>query len=755
MKNRILTIALIILCSNIIQTVDGQTLVTEWAHTFLQDTLPNGVDYSDIFPFNDYDQGTGIAIDQANNNIQVGSYSGTFYNDTSALIVFEETYFQGFVRKRTSDGDVIWTKYINGNLRIEPADIVTDINNNLYICGFFIDSIDLDPSPASVIVSSGSTGKIKSFLIKLDSNGDFVFGKTWVQGGDIKLVQIELGSGGDIYLAGSYSGNTDVDPGPASILESAGSGTTDGLVLRLNDNGEYLDHYVLDGTPSAAIIDFTIDDDSSIYVVGQFTGASYLNPIDTTLQLISTAFSDGILLKLNSNLNYAWSHQFASNSDAYYSNVVVKNGEIAVSVSFSASSTQIYGNDTVEIENPYNTLSFVIQKFDTSGNHIKTNAYAHESGSGEIETLQFDEYQNLYAIGTFGGAIDFSAGAGTDIDSVSNIQTFILVLDQGYQNAKHFSLDGEFLSYRSALDKFGAIYLSGEFIQTFNAGIVQDSSFIYNEGWGGVWEALLVKIDDLNEYSSISEDACDGYLSPSGTYIWNVGGTYKDTIPLVSGGDSVLTIVLNVIYTTRDTFSLTVCDQYISPSGKYNWTTTGIYFDTLYNAAGCDTVLVYDLTINAAFGMITELDSNLLSIGDWDSHQWLDCDDNYNKVWGQRDSIFTPESSGNYAVEVTFNGCTDTSTCYYYQDALGVDEMKVMSFQIYPNPSNGSFHLNFEEILVNAEVKIWSVVGSILFMYEGQKGKVIPIQTNLASGLYFVTVTKANGQQMTQKISVK
>ena len=48
---------------------------------------------------------------------------------------------------------------------------------------------------------------------------------------------------------------------------------------------------------------------------------------------------------------------------------------------------------------------------------------------------------------------------------------------------------------------------------------------------------------------------------------------------------------------TSSTHIEVACDSFISPSGKI-WTGTGIYLDTIPNAAGCDSILFYNLIIN-------------------------------------------------------------------------------------------------------------------------------------------------------------
>lgn len=104
----------------------------------------------------------------------------------------------------------------------------------------------------------------------------------------------------------------------------------------------------------------------------------------------------------------------------------------------------------------------------------------------------------------------------------------------------------------------------------------------------------------VNDSSSatIAPVACDSYTSPSGNYTWASSGTYMDTILNSAGCDSIITIDLTVHYSSFSNISPVVCDSYTSPSGMYNWTSSGTYMDTIPNAMGCDSVVTIDLTVN-------------------------------------------------------------------------------------------------------------------------------------------------------------
>src|SRR5690606_4584585 len=103
---------------------------------------------------------------------------------------------------------------------------------------------------------------------------------------------------------------------------------------------------------------------------------------------------------------------------------------------------------------------------------------------------------------------------------------------------------------------------------------------------------------DNSTTATIAPVACDSYTSPSGNFTWTTSGTYMDTIPNTAGCDSLIAENLTIDNSTTDTIAPVACDSYTSPSGNFTWTTSGTYMDTIPNAAGCDSVITVNLTID-------------------------------------------------------------------------------------------------------------------------------------------------------------
>lgn len=102
----------------------------------------------------------------------------------------------------------------------------------------------------------------------------------------------------------------------------------------------------------------------------------------------------------------------------------------------------------------------------------------------------------------------------------------------------------------------------------------------------------------VNSFSTIAEQACGPYTSPSGNYTWTTSGTYYDTIPNSFNIDSIMTIQLNVGAHTSATQTETALDSYTWPVNNQTYTASGQYTAVIPNASGCDSTITLDLTMN-------------------------------------------------------------------------------------------------------------------------------------------------------------
>lgn len=116
---------------------------------------------------------------------------------------------------------------------------------------------------------------------------------------------------------------------------------------------------------------------------------------------------------------------------------------------------------------------------------------------------------------------------------------------------------------------------------------------IYVTEGNEVWQ---LEFDNCTNGSSsvITTTACDKYTLNGHTYVGS--GMYTQRLTNAAGCDSIITLNLTINYSTHCTTTATACDSFTWQGKTY--TSSGFYNDTLVSSNGCDSILSLALTIN-------------------------------------------------------------------------------------------------------------------------------------------------------------
>jgi len=159
-----------------------------------------------------------------------------------------------------------------------------------------------------------------------------------------------------------------------------------------------------------------------------------------------------------------------------------------------------------------------------------------------------------------------------------------------------------------------------------------------------------------------------------------------------------------------------------------------------------------NVVVNSVDVNVTQSGSLLTADAIGAAYMWLDCDNGNAIVNGETNQAFTPAVTGNYAVEVTENGCVDTSACYLV-DYTGLDDLFSASLLVYPNPSNdGYFNIQFEGTI--SAVVLYDMLGRII---------AVPFNVNqgtldaslLEAGKYIISINSNEGVFIKQIVITK
>tara|TARA_Y100000385_G_scaffold289406_1_gene358745 strand:- start:6422 stop:8032 length:1611 start_codon:yes stop_codon:yes gene_type:complete len=267
---------------------------------------------------------------------------------------------------------------------------------------------------------------------------------------------------------------------------------------------------------------------------------------------------------------------------------------------------------------------------------------------------------------------------------------------------------------------------------------------------------IIISENCTSSASSLVATSCYSYTSPSGNYTWTTSNTYMDTIPNASGCDSVITIDVTINDTTFGSESATSCGDFIWASNGITYTSTGTYMDTLVGALSCDSIATLNLTVNPVDNSVSQTGTLILTANAGGAtYQWLDCDNGNAPIVGETSQSYLATTNGNYAVIVTQNGCSDTSTCLAITEAAVFENGFGPGLSVFPNPTSGDITIELDEYNKEVTIVVTTVLGQEVSRgtYDGSKN--IELNLDGATGYYFVEISAANGKKARVKVLKK
>lgn len=347
-----------------------------------------------------------------------GTFQGTIDFDPNPVDVVEFTAVgntDAYIISFFPDGDLRFA-YVWGGSGSDGARGIGGYQNNIYVTGYFRDTVDFKPGPFTE--EHKAVAEHDVYVSKFDGYGDHQWTATW--GGSCGSYYQDVGSDvlatsdGDVFVIGHFQGTADFDP-TTGVHNLTSWGSSDAFINWLNSDGSFVDAGIWGGLGYDGCGDIARSSSGDIYLTGFFEGFADMNPTGGLNNRSSNGDYDAFIVKLlttETSLVYddavTWGGLY---SDVGYG-VAAHDGGVYVTGKFE--STVDFDPGAGEDEHSSNEAEDVfLSSFDTSFAFLWARTWGGEGNDIGLG-LDTDDPGNAFISGIFTTVVDFDPGIGED-----------------------------------------------------------------------------------------------------------------------------------------------------------------------------------------------------------------------------------------------------------------------------------------------------------------------------------------------------
>jgi hypothetical protein len=209
-----------------------------------------------------------------------------------------------YVAKYNSSGSYIWAKSFGGFDGERLQDMCIDNNGNIFTTGDFFMQVDFDPGTGVYTLTSHNSNDI--FVQKLNSQGNFVWARSFGGNNPDLSYGIAADSDGNVYTYGAFSSDTvDLNPTASSSFfvnrNTYTYGSDDIFIQKLDGMGNFVFGKTLGGTFYDSPERIYVDESDNIYVCGYYESDSVFFDGQNQSFIITNGGTDGFFAMYTQN----------------------------------------------------------------------------------------------------------------------------------------------------------------------------------------------------------------------------------------------------------------------------------------------------------------------------------------------------------------------------------------------------------------------------------------------------------------------
>lgn len=712
-----------------------------------------------------------------------------------------------FLQKFNHQGKLLWAKHWGSTKNDAINGICTDANENVVLIGKFNDSMDLNPGLGRDLhMPHGPLADVNaSFMIKLDSNGNYLWGNS-IENDASPFNQLDIDNYGNIYTTGQFLGTIDIDPSPnKQLFKNNNSGRNNIILSKFNAKGKLVWANHLKGTGKEHyVVSISVNQIGQVLIFGSFAGTIDLYDNTTKHQITSSGYSQiGFLARYTAKGVLTWSGLYKAKVRVEPTDAILNNsGHMYVTGAFidsldidpSPAKKMIYANQQIDFSDAF------MSKLDSNGRLVHSFVYSSPSNT-HIWGLQLDENENIHACGIFSGTMDFDPGPRKYWYS-GTFSAFYLRLDSSLNYLKTWV----FNNYQSGTLSANCSYHNG---QVIIAGLMRGKMDL-DPGWGNYivrvvsgygqfyGRAVIVrmnpcdglihfkqkKLPDIVSQCPITHVAKPMAITDCGDTLY---GQLNAQLPMTAEGTQEVTWSFTsagrIIYQKQNLiYNVTIAPTPVGNLADSLFSHCAI--DTLYPTMAIDncgdTVYATTQTVfplsrgqkgsikwlfddgngnSTQASQYYEIDSfntsyridtgkSITAIQPNVDYQWYNCHNIWTPISGAVGQKFSPDSTGYYLAIIEKDDCKDTLDCIFFDvTTIGNSTPIEISFDVFPNPAQNTIQLQSEDFQFG-DIQVSDIQGKMLpvnYLNKTERNVVLDV-SNYSPGMYIITVNRGVNQ---------
>jgi hypothetical protein len=333
-------------------------------------------------------------------------------------------FFDVFVCKFDNNGSLIWANKlgsIGSTSQSRAYSLDCDAVGNIYAVGEFEGVVDFDPGNSTFSLTT--SGSKDAYVCSFTSSGAFAWVRRFKES---SAASVAIGKNAEVFVAGTFFGTVDFDPGPGTSTMTSSSAQVDFFIMHLTNAGNFVWGEQMGGTGGKWINELVADKNNDLFLSGNFEGTIDLDPTAGILSANSMGLYDSFILKLQASGTFLWARQIGGTNEDYTTCIDLDTlGNVYVAGNFSGTT------DFDMVSGSYTLSSFsanrdaFIAKFGNSG---AFNWAAHFGGLGHDIPLGIavDSALQVHTTGYYQYVADFDPASSTyTMMGAGNLDAFV------------------------------------------------------------------------------------------------------------------------------------------------------------------------------------------------------------------------------------------------------------------------------------------------------------------------------------------